>query len=213
MPNEFPTTNTLNKEKKVALSDIEAIDSFLEGNSRSFDILYLRYKDKIISFFQSRFSFDNEEANDLMDTTFLLVSKKLASLKDKEKFEAWLFTIARNLALSKLRSSKRNKTVLDADLTAHIEKILDSDDGDFFSVENQGSVTGEDLFLSKELNASLVKAIDKLTTGYKEVARLRILEEKTEEETAQALGLDKGTVKSNLFKARRQLKELLKDNL
>jgi RNA polymerase sigma-70 factor, ECF subfamily len=71
-----------------------------------FETLFLRYKDKILSY-QFGLVRDIEDARDLTQKTFMRAWEKLSTLQDESRFLPWLYTIARNVAYDYWRSKKK----------------------------------------------------------------------------------------------------------
>lgn len=86
-------------------TDKELIDAYLTGADAAFAMLYNRYKRQVYGYLKS-FVFD-ADADDLFQQTWIRVSKKLHRYRCEQKFQAWLFRLARNIALDHLRAAKR----------------------------------------------------------------------------------------------------------
>ena len=83
-------------------SDEELMALFQEGDAGAFTILVRRYKDDLTNF-AFRFVGDRAEAEDLVQETFVRVFRKKGLYTGVAKFSTWLYTIASNLAKSRLR--------------------------------------------------------------------------------------------------------------
>jgi len=86
-------------------TDKELIDAYLAGADEAFALLYNRYKRQVYGYLKS-FA-PGADADDLFQQTWIRVSKKLHRYHCEQKFQAWLFRLARNIALDHLRAVKR----------------------------------------------------------------------------------------------------------
>ena len=83
-------------------SDGELIEQFVGGRAAAFDALVRRYETMLFGFL-TRMVHDDGLANDLFQETFLRVMEALPTYREKGRFQSWLFSVARNLALDALR--------------------------------------------------------------------------------------------------------------
>ena len=111
-------------------------------------------------------------------------------------FEGWVRRIIVNTAIDSIRKSKR----------APILKEKDTD----FKVDSTDHIEENETIELTELKASIaMKAIEKLSPGYRTVFNLFVIEEYSHKEIAEILGISEGTSKSNLSKAKFNLKRIL----
>jgi len=94
------------KEKNVVFSDDDVVCSVREGNTRNFEILVDRYKKKIINFIH-KMIFDHDEAQSLAQDVFLKVYESIKKYKSQDTFQAYIFTIAKNITLNYIKKQKR----------------------------------------------------------------------------------------------------------
>jgi RNA polymerase sigma-70 factor (ECF subfamily) len=133
-----------------------------------------------------------EDAEDVAQEAFAKAYRHFRSLRDRDRFRAWLVRTAWRLAIDRYRSDRRR--------TAR-EETCD---------EPVTASTGEDAALSRERAAHLWRAIDALPDKLRVVVILAAIEEHDIEDVARLLELPEGTVKSRLFNARKALAESLK---
>jgi RNA polymerase sigma-70 factor (ECF subfamily) len=88
------------------LSDNALITSYLSGNEEAFTELYGRYKLKLYGFLNNHIQSTSLDVDEIFEETWIKVITNLSKYQDKGKFSAWLFTIARNIYISKLRAIK-----------------------------------------------------------------------------------------------------------
>ena len=104
--------------REAALTDVEVVQRFLDGDERAFAILVDRYEGRLRGFVQ-RIVGDRERAQDLIQETFVRVYRHLHRFDQDRKFSTWIFTIAGNLAKNELRNRSRNPVVLFRSLIRH----------------------------------------------------------------------------------------------
>jgi len=87
-------------------SDDDVVLSVLDGRTQNFEVLINRYKNKIVNFTYRMIS-DYDEAQSLTQDVFLKVFEILKKYKSQDNFQAFIFTIARNLTLNYIKKHKR----------------------------------------------------------------------------------------------------------
>jgi len=169
-----------------------------EGDSYSFDLLVKKYQKKIY-FLAYRMVRNHDAADDVAQETFINAYSSIKSFKLGYSFYTWLYRICMNLSINYL---KRQKFVISEsqfeEEVSPLEKETESEDP-------------LSLLVQKEQERKIEQAIDSLPPKYKTVFVLRVYEDLSYEEIAQALNISLGTVMSRLFRARERLQELLKD--
>ncbi|HEX6589735.1 MAG TPA: sigma-70 family RNA polymerase sigma factor [Longimicrobiales bacterium] len=177
------------------LDDSAVVASFLAGEARCFDELMRRYQDRLTNFV-FRMIGDRGRSEDLVQETFVRVYRHLHRFDQTKKFSTWIYTIASNLAKNELRNRSRNPLVL-------FQQIKASWDADHRPLEfEDNTYRPDDLYRKRHLREQVEKAVEKLPTHHREVFVLRELEGKTYEEIAEITGVNLGTVKSRLNRAR-----------
>jgi RNA polymerase sigma-70 factor, ECF subfamily len=172
-----------------------------EGDSRAFNELVRRYESKIFRLAQ-HITQNREDAEDVLQESFLKAYEHLDQFKGDSKFYTWIVRIAVNQALMKLRRRKTSKAV-------SLDEQIDTGED---TVVREIAAWGEDpeeRFSREELGSILDEAIQSLDPPYRSVFVLRDIEELSTEETAEALSLSVPAVKSRLLRARLQLREKL----
>jgi RNA polymerase sigma-70 factor, ECF subfamily len=183
-------------------SDEELIAAFQTGEARAFDILVGRYKDPLVNF-AFRFLGDFDGADEVAQETFIRVYRNKHAYKPVARFSTWLYTIAANLAKSELRRRKRRALF---SLSGRRERGEEKD----FDPPDERNRSDEQA--ERSFEAELIqKALDSIPVRYREVVILRYIQELSYEEICTITGMNMGTVKSRLNRARLRLQELLKD--
>jgi RNA polymerase sigma-70 factor (ECF subfamily) len=172
-----------------------------EGDTQAFSDLVRRYEGKIFRL-ANHITQNREDAEDVLQETFLKAYEHLDQFKGDSKFYTWIVRIAVNQALMKLRRRKTDKSV-------SLDEQIDTGED---TVVREIAAWGEDpeeQFTREELGEILDGAVQSLEPPYRSVFVLRDIEDLSTEETAEALGLSIPAVKSRLLRARLQLREKL----
>ncbi|HTM48536.1 MAG TPA: sigma-70 family RNA polymerase sigma factor [Bryobacteraceae bacterium] len=171
------------------------------GDTGAFNELTERYQRNIFRLAQN-ITQNREDAEDVLQETFLKAYEHLPDFHGDSKFYTWVVRIAVNEALMKLRKRKWDKTVwLD-------EPVQTGED----TVAREIAVwedNPEQRYSKEELHEILDKAVNGLAPPYRTVFVLRDMEGLSTEETAEALELSVPAVKSRLLRARLQLRDKL----
>jgi len=141
---------------------------------------------------------NREEAEDLVQETYVKALKGFSSFQPGTNFRAWMFRILRNAFLN-------SRTGLKVTQTAHLELEIDS------PLMPVAEHTPESILLRQIDHETLYRAIEELPVVFREILLLRDLEEMNYQEIAEALSVPIGTVMSRLSRARRLLREILHD--
>lgn len=142
------------------------------------------------------------EAEDVMQETFMNAFKAIDKFEGRSGLGTWLYRIAYNSAMMRLRKPQRYILSVEETLTETEGNIIPRQLFDWCCLP-------EEDFASEEVQRELERAIQELPEKYKSVFIMRELEELSTEETAVALDLTPSTVKVRLHRARLQLRERL----
>jgi RNA polymerase sigma-70 factor, ECF subfamily len=174
--------------------DHEIMRRIQKDEFEAFDELVNRYKTRLVNVIYRMLN-DRNEAEDLVQETFLRVWTHRQDYDFSYCLSTWIYTIALNLAKNELRKHRKFKFFNLTDMT---EKGLELPD------PKMGP---------SALGHMLDQAIATLPAKYKSAFLLRDVEQMSYEEVAQILGVPLGTVKSRVNRARSVLKEHLKPKL
>lgn len=171
------------------------------GDLDAFNALVSRYERKIYRL-AKHITQNDEDAEDVLQETFLKAYEHLGDFQGQSKFYTWIVRIGVNESLMKLRKRKSDRTVpLD-------EPVETGED----TVAREIAVWDENpeqRYSREELGKILDEAVDTLRPAFRTVFVLRDIEELSTEETAEALHISVPAVKSRLLRARLQLREKL----
>src|SRR4030095_3152424 len=183
------------------LTDEELIFSFQEGNQDAYTEIVNRYKDRLTNFV-FRYVGSYDECDDIVQDTFVKVYVSKHLYTEIAKFSTWIYTIAINLAKTKISKQQKYKTFSISDAYDDESKDFDIPDEAFTPDVDANS---------KFLNKHIQKALDSISESYRELVILRDVEDFSYEEIVEMTGLPMGTVKSRINRGREKLQELLKD--
>lgn len=183
------------------LTDEQLIFSFQQGNQEAYTEIVIRYKDRLTNFV-FRYVGSYDECDDIVQDTFVKVFTSKHLYKEVAKFSTWIYTIAINLAKTKLAKQQKYKTF-------SISNVYDDDEKDF-DIPDEAFTPDVDAN-SKYLSKHIQNALNQINENYRELVVLRDIEDYSYEEIVEMTGLPMGTVKSRINRGREKLQELLKD--
>lgn len=183
------------KDESVLVAEAKA------GSYAAFDELVNRYEKKIYRLGLNITS-NAEDAEDVLQETFLKAFEHLPEFREDSRFYTWIVRIAVNEGLMKLRKRRSSKEVSWED--------SEGDDGEPIVHDfTDWRPNPEQLLAQSELEETLQKAVRALPPTFRTVFYLRDVEGLSTEETATMLDLSVGAVKARLFRARMRLREEL----
>jgi len=188
------------------LDDSSVVRACLDGDSRAFTELVLRYQTRLLNFVYRSIG-DRERAEDLVQEAFIRVHRHLRRFDQGKKFSTWIYTIASNLAKNELRNRSRNPLVL----FQAIRKTWE-DDHRPLQFEDARS-RPDDLFQKRHLSELVDASVSQLPEHHRQVFVLRELEGKSYEEIAEITSCNLGTVKSRLNRARNSFAAIIEPHL
>jgi RNA polymerase sigma-70 factor (ECF subfamily) len=171
------------------------------GDTSAFSDLVKHY-DRRVFRMAKQITQNDDDAEDVLQETFLKAYTHLADFQGNSKFYTWLVRIAVNEALMKLRKRRSDKTV-------PLDEPIDTGEDEMPREVAVWDENPEESYSREELATILDEAVRSLKPAYRTVFILRDIEEMSIEETAEALNLSISAVKSRLLRARLQLREKL----
>jgi len=191
------STELSDMNDKFKYSDEKLILRFQEGDINAYNELVKRYKDRLLNFVFRYFN-NVEQAEDVVQDTLIKLYTHASYYKNVAKFSTWIFTIAKNNALTELRKNKRKKT-----------DSLWTDDGQVIDINSK-----EESLDSKVQNEiaidQLNKFLDEIPENFRMAVVLRDFQELSYDEISKILEIPIGTIKSRINRGRIQLAEKMK---
>jgi RNA polymerase sigma-70 factor (ECF subfamily) len=184
------------------VSDEELVARARAKDFAAFEQLLDRYEDKIFRL-AYRFVRNETEAKEVLQDTFLSIWRKLDTFKGDSQFGSWLYRVAANTALMRLRAQRRHPEVSTEELPIG---YLDNY-GQLPSPGENWAKRPDDELQSDELRRHIQSAVDALPEIYRTVFLLRDVEGLSTEETGEILDISVPTVKTRLHRARIALRD------
>jgi len=144
-----------------------------------------------------RYADDDDEAKDILQNGFIKVFKSVENYKGDGSFEGWVKRIVINTAIDNYRRKKVKPVVVDSELTDRLGSNMEEE------------VEDDSIYQQIPIKAVL-DAVQDLSPAYRTVFNLYVLEGYNHNEIAEMLTISVGTSKSNLSKARLNLRKMLK---
>ncbi len=181
--------------------DKDLVDRVRQGDKRAFDLLVLKYQQKVASLV-SRYIRDPSETLDVTQEVFIKAYRALKNFRGDSAFYTWLYRIAINTSKNFLVSQGRRPP--GDDLDAETAEQLD------VGVRLKEYATPEHQLLTDEIASTVKAAVDELPEDLRTAITLRELEGMSYEEIAEAMSCPIGTVRSRIFRARDAIDKRLK---
>jgi RNA polymerase sigma-70 factor, ECF subfamily len=170
-----------------------------------FDALVAKYEKKIFNVIY-RFIGDYEEATDLTQETFISAYRHFDRFRGEAKVFTWLYQIARNLCINRVRQRDRQRALR----IESLDQPRDPEDDEGMTREvADWSSAPQTVLEDKELRQRILAAIDALPPDYKEVVVLREFQNMSYNDIVAATGLTLENVKTRLSRARAMLRRKL----
>ncbi|HEX8924127.1 MAG TPA: RNA polymerase sigma factor [Patescibacteria group bacterium] len=178
------------------MKDEELVYKIQNGEKELYGEIMERYEGKLFGYIKHLVNQEPEEVEDLVEEVFISGYINLQSFDSKKRFSSWIYRIAHNKAIDYF---KKKKTYTKG-LTEDNEELL----------PNEEKLT-EELQIEEERKMKIKEAIDKLEVKYREAIILNYFEEKSYDEISDILHIPVSHVGVILFRAKKILKEKLKD--
>ena len=180
------------------LDDSTLIAQTIAGDLEAFGSLIDRYQPRLFNA-MVHFLRDQVDAEDVVQDAFVLAMTKLDSFKGNSQFYTWLYRIAHNAAISKLRKKRP---------TVSLEGGKGDESSPGFAIPDDGAAPGERLEKEEQIQA-LMDGMERLSEQHRSILILREMEGMDYEAIAEVLQLPVGTVRSRLHRARSTLREIM----
>ena len=200
----MPTTPPPETPAAPVVSDEELVARARAKDFGTFEQLLDRYEDKIFRL-AYRFVRNETEAKEVLQDTFLSIWRKLDTFKGDAQFGSWLYRVAANTALMRLRAQRRHPEISTEELPIG---YLDNY-GQLPPAGENWAKRPDDELQSDELRRHIQSAVDGLPEIYRTVFLLRDVEGLSTEETGEILSISVPTVKTRLHRARIALRDTI----
>ena len=195
---------TLNEKLNKKDADLVLVKQASRGDSYAFGELVKKYE-KMVYNLAYQYSGNREDAFDISQEVFIKAWKSLASFRGDCSFSSWIYKITKNTYIDlSMKESRRE----------HLSLNVTDDDGEekeLHIVDTDESISPEAVTEKNERARALHTAIASLGDEHREMIVLREFEGYSYDEIAEITGLELGTVKSRINRARGQIKKFLEE--
>ena len=186
-------------DRYIVASDQQLVALSLEGDKTAFEQLFKRYREGILQLYMQRTNGNREDADDLLQETFVKVFLNLHRYNQDYTFGQWIYTIARNTFVDYVRKRRDNLSI---DLMQIGHAMMPA----------SPSPTPEERVINDQQRAQLDHYLTRMSPRYRQLIELRFFHELSYEEIAQELEIPLGTVKTRIHRAREQLCRFIVEN-
>ena len=169
-------------------SESDLIKGCIEGNPEMQKLLYDQFSSKMYGVCL-RYAENTEDASDVMQESFIKVYKSLPKFRGEGSFEGWIRRIFINTSIEHFRRKVKLYNVTEVQENTIEDTELDALD----SLETK----------------DILKIVNELSPGYKQVFNMHVIEGYSHKEIADVLGITEGTSKSQLARAKGVLKKII----
>ncbi len=176
------------------------IDGCVRNHRKSQEIVYKMYYGKMMAVCR-RYTNNEDQAKDILQDGFIKVYKNITKFNFDGSFEGWVRRIVVNTAIDFTRKAKNDYLLMNENQTLEDFENDLLDEGD------------EEAYNSPFNVGDVIKGMEQLSNAYRTVFNLYVFENYSHQEIADTLKISVGTSKSNLAKARANLKKILTKEL
>ncbi len=198
------------KKQNHKIDDLSLVISCQNGDLGALDALLMKYQDRVYNIIY-KICLNPDDAAELTQDTFVKVIEKISDFKLRSTFYTWLYRIAVNLTLNfvKRRANIGFKS---------IDEILKSCGDDSVKtlksyLDDGGDSDPAQIASQNETRELIYAALNRLEQQHKVVILLREIEALSYSDISEILNIEIGTVKSRIFRARENLREIFKEAL
>lgn len=190
------------------LADEKLIELYIsENNESAFEEIINRYADRIYAI-AFRITHDHHSSEEVLQNVFLTLTKKIDTFRSEAKFSSWVYRVTVNASFMHLRAEKKHESDIS------LENYVPYDENGSL----EGRIKSKDwsnrpdiILFSKEATEIIEKAVNELPEIYRTVFHLKDIEELSNEEISEILGISSGAVKSRLHRARLFVRDKISD--
>ncbi|MCS6820158.1 MAG: RNA polymerase sigma factor [Chitinophagales bacterium] len=189
----------------MQISDSQILEMFHSGKrEKAFSLLMEKYQERIYWHIR-RMVMIHEDADDVMQNTFVKVWNALENFRAESQLYTWLYRIATNEALNHLQIKKKKAAV-----PFESSSSADQDDDSNFGPSNY--LKSDPYFNGDEIELKLQRAIDSLPDKQRQVFLLRYYDEMPYEQMSEILGTSVGALKASYHHAVQKVEAYLMKN-
>lgn len=183
-------------------TDQQLVDRVLEGDKQAFNLLVVRYQQRVIALI-ARFVNDPQEVEDVSQEAFIKAYRALSLFRGESAFYTWLYRIAVNTAKNHLVAKSRRPPAVDVD--------VDESQNNDLAMSLRELESPEDSLVTEDLKQAIEKAIDELPEELKTAFTLREFSGLSYEDITEIMDCPVGTVRSRIFRAREVIDKRIRE--
>ncbi len=176
----------------IVADDKQLIRLVLAGDNTAFEYLFTRYREAIHRLFLYRLGGKSDDADDLLQETFIKVYLNIQRYSETYTFGQWVYTIAHNTLVDFTRKSRSDIPI-----------------DERFSSPPTSNPNPEESIINSQKRSQIEHYIELLPTQYRRLFVLRFIDEYSYDEIAEKLDIPLGTVKTGIFRARERMCALI----
>ncbi len=183
-------------------TDEELVAGYLKGNKAAFEEIVRRYEDRLyrLSF---RMLGNHHDALDAVQEILLKLMAALPKFQGRSRFGTWLYRLAANTCLDIRR--KRGRTAAES-----LDATLEFSPATSLAILDDEPADNPDIYIEQQYRENVVRAaLDQLPESQRRLLELRDLEDLSNSQVADMLGIEVGALKARLHRARQALKRVL----
>jgi RNA polymerase sigma factor (sigma-70 family) len=173
------------------LSELSLIHGSMNGCPKMQQALYSKFADKMYQVCLRYTDNNTEDAKDVLQDGFIKVFRNLHKFRHDGSFEGWIRTIITRTALSQIKEKKKK-------ITSYNTELLHATKDTGISVED------------KLAERDIISQVRKLPPGYQKIFMLYVIEGYNHREIAVLLNCSEGTSKSQLYRSKTRLQEIIR---
>lgn len=183
-------------------TDEELVAAYLKGNKAAFEEIVRRYEDRLyrLSF---RMLGNHHDALDAVQEILVKLMAALRKFQGRSRFGTWLYRLAANTCLDIRR--KRGRTAAES-----LEATLEFSPATSLAILDDEPEDNPDVYIEQQYRENAVRAaLEKLPESQRRLLELRDLEDLSNSQVADLLGIEVGALKARLHRARQALRRVL----
>ncbi len=180
------------------MEELALIQKARDGDHAAFDEIVKQYEKPVYNL-ALRMCNNRDDAFDIAQDAFMNLYRGFGSFKGDSKLSTWIYRITSNAAIDLIRKRKKEYRFY----------LVDEDDEEFVTETPDMTYEPYQELARTELRKDIYNALEKLKPEYRLAFILRELQGKNYAEIAEIMDCEEGTVKSRLFRAREQLRNIL----
>jgi len=184
----------------TAPAEVQLVARLKQGDAAAFEELVRAHAPPMLAVCRRLLKNHEQDAQDAVQDAFVSVFKSIGSFEGSARLSTWLHRIAVNAALMKLRSKRRRPEKGIEDLLPRFQE-----DGHYL----EPPAPWDDRVEAAETRAIVREAIDELPDNYRTALLLRDIEQLSNEQAAEILGITPNAVKIRVHRAHQALRTLL----